>query len=525
MSPSRVPSMSRRTTGVAKSSSSLLLALFALCVPVLLLTSLSSASAAETPATTDGHRDDDLNHDSNNDTTVTTVASSKRTPRCLPERPMGYEVGRRNVTIRLEDSSYAWGHWHSILLSTRLLAVFLDDVLGFDVQLSSVVKPKFLVLAADTDASDQSQSQITELYYGNWTDVCVEWWCYAFRETDDATFRDRWSKDVVNSYGSVGYVAYDHVFVNADLRNASSPYFASGLDFWKTLNVSLLLTVDELPARTEDDYAYDYEAVWTPPHCVGARCAALLFGWFYDTWGSHLQAIVNNLKLPIQIVFSNSKQKFHMIETAQRQGKLLLFSHWVPEDSVTKLECTKVTLPPFEARGFNATPSENGTASTRTSAPGVKLAKIARTNLEVDAAAAVELFGVNEAQIEDMLEHSARLDAIQDNAAATNETLLLANMDDVACEWMKKNEKSWKLWLPRCIAGHYDAAAVAAAAKSSSSSSTSLTPSKTPPPPPPPPPLPPLDDEHLNHGHHVTCLLYTSPSPRDATLSRMPSSA
>ena len=26
-------------------------------------------------------------------------------------------------------------------------------------------------------------------------------------------------------------------------------------------------------------------------------------------------------------------------------------------------------------------------------------------------------------------------------------------------------------------------------------------------------------------GVHVTCLLYTSPSPRDATLSRMPSSA
>ena len=25
--------------------------------------------------------------------------------------------------------------------------------------------------------------------------------------------------------------------------------------------------------------------------------------------------------------------------------------------------------------------------------------------------------------------------------------------------------------------------------------------------------------------HHVACLLYTSPSPRDATLSRMPSSA
>ena len=28
-----------------------------------------------------------------------------------------------------------------------------------------------------------------------------------------------------------------------------------------------------------------------------------------------------------------------------------------------------------------------------------------------------------------------------------------------------------------------------------------------------------------NHGLTITCLLYTSPSPRDATLSRMPSSA
>ena len=29
----------------------------------------------------------------------------------------------------------------------------------------------------------------------------------------------------------------------------------------------------------------------------------------------------------------------------------------------------------------------------------------------------------------------------------------------------------------------------------------------------------------LTQGHHYLCLLYTSPSPRDATLSRMPSSA
>ena len=31
-----------------------------------------------------------------------------------------------------------------------------------------------------------------------------------------------------------------------------------------------------------------------------------------------------------------------------------------------------------------------------------------------------------------------------------------------------------------------------------------------------------IDDQY---AHYYTCLLYTSPSPRDATLSRMPSSA
>ena len=31
-------------------------------------------------------------------------------------------------------------------------------------------------------------------------------------------------------------------------------------------------------------------------------------------------------------------------------------------------------------------------------------------------------------------------------------------------------------------------------------------------------------DTHI-HADHVTCLLYTSPSPRDRSLSRMPSSA
>ena len=33
-----------------------------------------------------------------------------------------------------------------------------------------------------------------------------------------------------------------------------------------------------------------------------------------------------------------------------------------------------------------------------------------------------------------------------------------------------------------------------------------------------------LNKKHLGHDY-FTCLLYTSPSPRDATLSRMPSSA
>ena len=35
------------------------------------------------------------------------------------------------------------------------------------------------------------------------------------------------------------------------------------------------------------------------------------------------------------------------------------------------------------------------------------------------------------------------------------------------------------------------------------------------------------EDAHFNHdsGYELPCLLYTSPSPRDATLSRMPSSA
>ena len=37
--------------------------------------------------------------------------------------------------------------------------------------------------------------------------------------------------------------------------------------------------------------------------------------------------------------------------------------------------------------------------------------------------------------------------------------------------------------------------------------------------------LPGPFDALLDHNHHMTCLLYTSPSPRDATLSRMPSSA
>ena len=31
--------------------------------------------------------------------------------------------------------------------------------------------------------------------------------------------------------------------------------------------------------------------------------------------------------------------------------------------------------------------------------------------------------------------------------------------------------------------------------------------------------------KHLQDTRYISCLLYTSPSPRDATLSRMPSSA
>ena len=33
------------------------------------------------------------------------------------------------------------------------------------------------------------------------------------------------------------------------------------------------------------------------------------------------------------------------------------------------------------------------------------------------------------------------------------------------------------------------------------------------------------ENQFKNRMKHKTCLLYTSPSPRDATLSRMPSSA
>ena len=35
----------------------------------------------------------------------------------------------------------------------------------------------------------------------------------------------------------------------------------------------------------------------------------------------------------------------------------------------------------------------------------------------------------------------------------------------------------------------------------------------------------PIIGTQINFKHNDTCLLYTSPSPRDATLSRMPSSA
>ena len=88
-----------------------------------------------------------------------------------------------------------------------------------------------------------------------------------------------------------------------------------------------------------------------------------------SSYHPYLKAIINNLKLPIEIVFSNQAEISHDRD-GERQGKLLLFSHWVPEDS-HQVGGTRVTLPPFEARGFNATPSANGTASTMTSTPGV----------------------------------------------------------------------------------------------------------------------------------------------------------
>ena len=37
--------------------------------------------------------------------------------------------------------------------------------------------------------------------------------------------------------------------------------------------------------------------------------------------------------------------------------------------------------------------------------------------------------------------------------------------------------------------------------------------------------IPEKDDSYVQFGNFSSCLLYTSPSPRDATLSRMPSSA
>ena len=41
----------------------------------------------------------------------------------------------------------------------------------------------------------------------------------------------------------------------------------------------------------------------------------------------------------------------------------------------------------------------------------------------------------------------------------------------------------------------------------------------------PPEPLSPSELSNLSHQTHPTCLLYTSPSPRDRQKSRMPSSA
>ena len=59
--------------------------------------------------------------------------------------------------------------------------------------------------------------------------------------------------------------------------------------------------------------------------------------------------------------------------------------------------------------------------------------------------------------MEDMLEHSVRLMRFRKTPPRPMRRSL-ANMDEIACEWMKKNEASWKLWLPRRLAGYNQAA-------------------------------------------------------------------
>ena len=103
--------------------------------------------------------------------------------------------------------------------------------------------------------------------------------------------------------------------------------------------------------------------------------------------------------------------------------------------------------------------------------------------------------------METMLEHSVRLDAAQNAAAAANETLKLSNMDEVACDWMKNNKPTWELWLPRCQAGHYNAMAAASAAAGSSAEG---------PPPPSPPPLPPLTGKVVPPHHHTHPFIFFS---------------
>ena len=59
----------------------------------------------------------------------------------------------------------------------------------------------------------------------------------------------------------------DHIFVNAIFERELAVLLE--LLISKTLNVTMLLTVSELPARTADDYDYDDEVLWTPSIASG----------------------------------------------------------------------------------------------------------------------------------------------------------------------------------------------------------------------------------------------------------------